>query len=64
MWSPFVLSKQTESQMTDFTQLFFGQPLRPNNLFLALEMLHCVAKGLDFCAYFPSTTLAECILAV
>ncbi|RVK44098.1 hypothetical protein CN110_24710 [Sinorhizobium meliloti] len=28
MWSPFVLSKQTESQMTDFTQLFFGQALR------------------------------------
>ncbi|OKP63834.1 hypothetical protein BTE77_35085 [Ensifer adhaerens] len=27
MVSPFVLSKQTESQMTDFTQLFFGQAL-------------------------------------
>ncbi|TAV08668.1 hypothetical protein ELI34_25315 (plasmid) [Rhizobium ruizarguesonis] len=29
MWSPFVLSKQTESQLADFTQLFFGQALRP-----------------------------------
>ncbi|TAX82158.1 hypothetical protein ELH98_14395 [Rhizobium ruizarguesonis] len=28
MWSPFVLSKQTESQLADFTQLFFGQALR------------------------------------
>ncbi len=28
MVSPFVLSKQTESQMTDFTQLFFGQALK------------------------------------
>ncbi|OOO43314.1 hypothetical protein BS630_27215, partial [Rhizobium laguerreae] len=27
-WSPFVLSKQTESQLADFTQLFFGQALR------------------------------------
>ncbi|WP_206743864.1 hypothetical protein, partial [Sinorhizobium glycinis] len=26
-WSPFVLSKQTESQLADFTQLFFGQAL-------------------------------------
>ncbi|MGO7345516.1 hypothetical protein ACC713_35140, partial [Rhizobium johnstonii] len=25
--SPFVLSKQTESQLADFTQLFFGQAL-------------------------------------
>ncbi|TCA27770.1 hypothetical protein E0H66_31680, partial [Rhizobium leguminosarum bv. viciae] len=29
LWSPFVLSKQTESQLADFTQLFFGQALRP-----------------------------------
>ncbi|TBF43861.1 hypothetical protein ELG69_35350 [Rhizobium leguminosarum] len=28
MWSPFVLSKQTESQLADFTQLFFGQALK------------------------------------
>ncbi|TAY45319.1 hypothetical protein ELH88_01385 [Rhizobium ruizarguesonis] len=28
MWSPFVLSKQTESQLADFTQLFFGQAHR------------------------------------
>ncbi|TBZ97248.1 hypothetical protein E0H63_29975 [Rhizobium leguminosarum bv. viciae] len=27
MWSPFVLSKQTEPQLADFTQLFFGQAL-------------------------------------
>ncbi|QAS81216.1 hypothetical protein CO657_25285 (plasmid) [Rhizobium acidisoli] len=28
LWSPFVLSKKTESQLADFTQLFFGQALR------------------------------------
>ncbi|TBC12699.1 hypothetical protein ELH35_37985 [Rhizobium ruizarguesonis] len=38
MWSPFVLSKQTESQLADFTQLFFGQALRRG--------LRCVLKFL------------------
>ncbi|TGE86098.1 hypothetical protein C9418_24735 [Rhizobium sp. SEMIA 4032] len=34
MWSPFVLSKQTESQTIDFTQPFFGQSLSRYPIFL------------------------------
>ncbi|TCR74105.1 hypothetical protein EV561_12474, partial [Rhizobium sp. BK376] len=37
LWSPFVLSKQTESQMTDFTQLFFGQALSFRKVIVGLR---------------------------
>ncbi|TBG20377.1 hypothetical protein ELG75_07375 [Rhizobium leguminosarum] len=65
MWSPFVLSKQTESQLADFTQLFFGQALRFQRFSrglwrIALQAANCLPYALSGQVWRLQLSLAQC----